>query len=123
MSELDLQIANRRAKRDALAAAGTTTYPHSFDFDLEASAIHEQYGEEDAEALDARALTLRAPGRITAVRRQGKVIFADLHDGRAKVQLFVRMNELGRSDLDLGQHAGPGRHRGSFGNVDAHADG
>ncbi len=112
MSELDLQIANRRAKRDALRDAGTVTYPHRFEFDLEASAIHERYGEHDAEQLESLAVALRTPGRITAIRRQGKVIFADLHDGRTKVQLFARMNDLDDatwalvSDLDLGDIVG-----------------
>ncbi len=94
MSELDTQIANRRRKRAALREAGVKTYPHRFDYDLETSGVHAQYGDKTAEELETAAVELRVPGRITAVRRQGKLVFADLHDGRAKLQLFLRKNDL-----------------------------
>ena len=112
MSELDQQIANRRAKRDDLAASGVDVYPRRFPFDLEATQIHATYGEQDAEALEAAAVSVRAPGRISAIRNQGKVVFADLHDGRTKVQLFIRKNDLDEATwalargLDLGDIVG-----------------
>ncbi|MEM9554632.1 MAG: lysine--tRNA ligase [Acidobacteriota bacterium] len=112
MSELDVQIANRRAKRDELAASGQTPYPHRFDFDLEPSEIHARYGEQSAEELEAAALRLRVPGRVTALRRQGKLIFADVHDGKTKLQLFLRKNAMPEEVwerfllLDIGDHVG-----------------
>ena len=112
MSELDTQIANRRRKRADLATAGVELYPHRFEYDSEAGDIHLRYGEKSAEELDELAVELRVPGRITAVRRQGKLVFADLHDGRAKIQLFLRRNDLSESDwvvvsaLDLGDVLG-----------------
>jgi lysyl-tRNA synthetase, class II len=101
MSELETQIANRRQKRQALAEAGVETYPHRFDFDLEASDVHARYGDKSAEELEALAVELRVPGRITAVRRQGKLVFADLHDGKVKLQLFLRKNDLTEPTWDL----------------------
>ncbi len=101
MSELETQIANRRQKRDELAAARIPVYPHRFEYDLEASEVHRQYGEKSAEELETLGLDLRLPGRITAVRRQGKLVFADLHDGKVKLQLFLRKNDLPEESWEL----------------------
>ncbi len=112
MSELDVQIENRRRKRQELREAGVEPYPHRFDFDLEPTGVHERHGEQSAEELEELGLRLRVPGRITALRRQGKLIFADLHDGRTKLQLFIRKNQLDEDiwnrvlALDLGDHVG-----------------
>jgi lysyl-tRNA synthetase class 2 len=112
MSELDDQIQNRRDKRQRLAEAGIATYPHRFEWDLEPTAIKQQYGEKTAEELEALGLRLRVPGRIRSIRRQGKLVFADLHDGKEKIQLFVRRDNLPESaqlvvdNLDLGDLVG-----------------
>ena len=112
MSELDIQIANRRRKRDELAEAGVLTYPHSFPYDLEATEVHARYGEKTAEELEAADISLAVPGRLTAIRRQGKLIFADLSDGRSTLQLFLRKNNMSEATwellltFDLGDHVG-----------------
>jgi lysyl-tRNA synthetase class 2 len=112
MSELDEQIQNRRDKRQALAAAGIPVYPHRFAFDLEPFDVKRQYGEKTAEELEAAGLHLRVPGRIRSIRRQGKLVFADLHDGREKIQLFIRKDGLPEKavlvmeNLDLGDVVG-----------------
>ena len=112
MSELDDQIQNRREKRQALAAAGIPVYPHRFEWDLEPSAVKRQHGEKTAEELEAAGLRLRVPGRIRSIRRQGKLVFADLHDGKEKIQLFVRAADLPEparlvlDNLDLGDVVG-----------------
>lgn len=112
MSELDEQIKNRRDKRAALAAGGIATYPHRFDWDLEPSGIHAAHRERTAEELEAMALRLRVPGRIKAIRTQGKLAFVDLHDGKEKLQLFIRLQNLDETsrlvldNLDLGDQIG-----------------
>jgi lysyl-tRNA synthetase, class II len=112
MSELDEQIHNRREKREKLAAAGVAVYPHRFAWDLEPSAIRQQYGDKTAVELEAAALRLRVPGRIRSIRRQGKLVFADTHDGKEKLQLFIRKDRLPEpaalvlENLDLGDVVG-----------------
>jgi lysyl-tRNA synthetase class 2 len=112
MSELDDQIQNRRDKRQALADAGVATYPHRFEWDLEPTDIKTKYAEATAEELEAQGIRLRVPGRIRSIRQQGKIVFADLHDGRQKVQLFIRKNQIPESallvldNLDLGDQVG-----------------
>jgi lysyl-tRNA synthetase, class II len=112
MSELDEQIQNRREKRQTLAAAGVPTYPHRFEWDLEPTDIKAQHGAVTAEELEALGLRLRVPGRVRSIRQQGKIVFADLHDGREKIQLFIRKNQLPEpsllilDNLDLGDQIG-----------------
>jgi len=112
MSELDEQIQNRRAKRQRLAAAGIEAYPHRFEGSVEPSAVHALYGGRTAEELDAAAIRLKVPGRVRAIREHGKTAFLDLHDGRGKLQLLVRKDQLPEAarlaldNLDLGDVAG-----------------
>jgi lysyl-tRNA synthetase class 2 len=112
MSELDEQIQNRRDKRQTLAEAGVPTYPHRFEWDLEPTDIKAKHGAATAEELEALGLRLRVPGRVRSVRQQGKIVFADLHDGREKIQLFLRKNQLPEQsllildNLDLGDQIG-----------------
>ena len=112
MSELDEQIAHRRAKRDALAARGIDPYPIRSACDLEPSEVHERYGELSAEELEQRAVRLAVPGRARAIRRHGKTAFVDLADGLGKLQLFIRTPALGEESaavleaLDLGDLIG-----------------
>jgi lysyl-tRNA synthetase class 2 len=112
MSELDDQIQNRRDKRQRLAAAGINPYPHRFEWDLEPTGVRAAHGEKTAEELEAAGLKLRVPGRIRSIRRQGKLVFSDIHDGREKLQLFIRQNDLPApaqtvlENLDLGDIVG-----------------
>jgi lysyl-tRNA synthetase, class II len=112
MSELDEQIQNRRAKRQRLAEQGVDPYPHRFAWDAEPSGVHARFGARTAEELEAAAERLRVPGRVLAIREHGKSAFLDLHDGREKLQLFVKKDALsdgGRlvlENLDLGDLIG-----------------
>ena len=112
MSELDQQIQNRREKRQRLAEAGVQAYPHRFEWDLEPYDIKSRHGDKTAEDLEGLALRLRVPGRIRSIRDQGRTVFADVHDGREKLQLFIRRNQLPEGarlvleNLDLGDIVG-----------------
>jgi lysyl-tRNA synthetase class 2 len=112
MSELDEQIQNRREKRRRLAEAGIAAYPHRFEWDAEPSQIHAEHGARTAEELEAASLRLRVPGRVKAIREHGKSAFLDIHDGKEKLQLFVKRNSLPEAalqvleNLDLGDVLG-----------------
>ena len=112
MSELDDQIQNRREKRQRLAEAGISPYPHRFDWDLEPAVIRAAHGEKTAEELEAADLRLRVPGRVRSIRGHGKTTFVDIHDGKEKLQLFIRRASLAESgqlvldNLDLGDVVG-----------------
>lgn len=117
MSELDDQIQNRRNKRDALAAAGIPTYPQRFEWDLEPSGVHAAHSEKTAEELEAAALRLRVPGRVMAIREHGKSAFLDLHDGRVKLQLFVKKDRLPETSRTIFENLDLGDQIGAAGNL------
>jgi lysyl-tRNA synthetase class 2 len=112
MSELDDQIQNRREKRQRLAEAGIAPYPHRFEWDLEPCGVCQAYNDKTAEELEAAGIRLRVPGRVRSIRRQGKLAFVDIHDGKMKLQLFIRRDDLSETgrlvleNLDLGDVVG-----------------
>ncbi|HBL27481.1 MAG TPA: lysine--tRNA ligase [Acidobacteria bacterium] len=117
MSELDEQIQNRRDKRQALAAAGVPVYPHRYEWDLEPTDVKTKYAAATAEELEALGLRLRVPGRVKAIRQQGKIVFLDLHDGREKLQLFIRKNQIPEADLQILDHLDLGDQLGASGQL------
>ncbi len=110
MSELDEQIAHRRRKRERLRERGVAAFPARAPHDLEPAEVVARFGDLDAASIAGRRERLRVPGRIRAIREQGKLVFVDLHDGAAKLQLFVRRQALDEAsaellaDLDLGDY-------------------
>jgi lysyl-tRNA synthetase class 2 len=110
VSELDEQIAFRRQKLARLRARGVDAFPAHAAYDLEPADVRARWDAATAENLEAAAVRLRVPGRIRALRDQGKLVFLDLHDGREKLQVFVRKQQLDAEslalvdDLDLGDH-------------------
>jgi lysyl-tRNA synthetase class 2 len=65
---------------------------------------------EEAEAKNSpEAIQVTLGGRIRAVRSMGKLAFAHIEDGTGRIQLFLRVNEIGEdslkaflNDFDLG---------------------
>ena len=110
MSELETQIANRREKQRRLKERGVDPYPRHCDYDLEPADVHARFGERGAEELAGLSEPLRVPGRLTGLRRHGKTWFGDLRDGRARLQLMLRRDELDEAagelleELDLGDY-------------------
>ncbi|HZI64256.1 MAG TPA: lysine--tRNA ligase [Thermoanaerobaculia bacterium] len=111
MSELDEQIRVRREKRERLRAAGVEAYPARAPYDLEPADVHARYGERGKEDLEGAPVELAVPGRVRALREHGKSTFLDLHDGRGKLQVYLRRDELDAGsrlvldNLDLGDLA------------------
>jgi lysyl-tRNA synthetase class 2 len=103
-------LADRRAKLEALRAAGIDPFPHEFDGVepiAEVRAAHETLA--DGEETD---VTHRVAGRLAARRGQGKMAFLDLVDRSGRIQLQARADVLGEETmqrllgLDLGDLIG-----------------
>ena len=111
MSEQE-QTTFRREKRQALAEAGIEAYPRRYAADAEPHEVRQRYEDKTAEELDQEPVTLAVPGRITALRKHGRLFFLDVSDGRAKLQLMVPRNRLSEegvtvlANLDLGDYVG-----------------
>jgi lysyl-tRNA synthetase class 2 len=94
----DELLAARRAKLEALRAAGVDPFPHSFEgvepiVDVRAAHEDLEAGEETSEAR-------RVAGRLSARRGQGRMAFLDLVDRSGRIQLQARVDELGEESLE-----------------------
>ncbi|MEF2656422.1 MAG: lysine--tRNA ligase [Eggerthellaceae bacterium] len=106
----DDPIEVRRAKREALMAAGKDPYGQAFAYTHHIADLDEHYKDlADGENTEDR---VAVAGRIMAKRVQGKIIFFELLDSTGRIQLFCRINALGEDvfaemkDLDMGDWIG-----------------
>ncbi|MEC4183508.1 lysine--tRNA ligase [Adlercreutzia sp. R21] len=102
----DDPIEVRKAKREALIAAGVDPYGHSIKRSHTVGELNEKYAHlEDGESTEDEVLIA---GRIMAKRVQGKIAFLELRESGCDIQLFCRINALGEEafaalcDLDVG---------------------
>ncbi|MGE5529819.1 MAG: lysine--tRNA ligase [Patescibacteria group bacterium] len=99
------QFRQRREKAEAWRAAGRDPYGRAFARTHGAGEIGPAFA-----ALEGTPAAVA--GRLTAIRRQGKVTFADLADDSGKIQLYVKQDLLGEEEfalfdrLDLGDLVG-----------------
>lgn len=106
----DDPIEVRRAKREALIAAGKNPYGQAFDYTHHVDELEAKYaGLTDGETTEDE---VRVAGRVMAKRDQGKIVFLEIRDATADIQLFCRINALGEEafaelkDLDVGDWVG-----------------
>jgi lysyl-tRNA synthetase class 2 len=97
----------RREKRAALEAAGMPAFAYRYDRTHSVSDARELYRDE----MGDQGPVVSLAGRIASLRSQGKTSFLDLEDGTAKIQVYLRRDELGEhyqllDYLDLDDHIG-----------------
>ena len=89
---LDALMGERRKKRGALADAGIDPYPARFDRTALAAELHDRH---EGLAADVRTgEQARLAGRVTAVRRHGKLSFVTLSDVSGSLQLLLQQAGL-----------------------------
>src|SRR5512147_2684143 len=88
----------RLQKLEELRAEGIEAYP------TRAQRTHtsaEAIAEFNAAEKEGRELNVTVAGRIRAMRPMGKLSFAHIEDGTGRIQLFFRMNEVGKDRLEF----------------------
>ena len=86
------QVQVRRDKLAALQAEGRDPFLQTkFDFDTNSVAIKSDY-----EGFEGKMV--KVAGRLMSKRGQGKVMFCDLQDCAGRIQLFVKIDELGEEE-------------------------
>ena len=82
----------RREKLAALQAEGRDPFQITkFDFNSDSATIKADY-----EAFEGKIV--RVAGRLMSKRGQGKVMFCDLQDNTGRIQLFVKIDEMGEEE-------------------------
>ena len=111
MSEEDL-FEIRAQKLQAFEDSGGVAFPRGFDVDATLGAVAARFANHDVEELRATPTNLRLAGRIRTKREHGKTSFSDISDGSARIQLYVRKDDLGDEvydawqTLDIGDYVG-----------------
>ena len=98
MAEYNTLEKIRLQKLEELRAEGIEAYP------TRAKRTHtsaEAIAEFEAKEKDNVEVKATLAGRIRATRTMGKISFAHIEDGAGKVQLFFRLNEVGKEGLDF----------------------
>ena len=93
MSDDNEQIAQRRAKLTELRKTGNP-FPNDFHRDTLAADALRQYGDADADRLEAEPIMVRVAGRLMSKRVMGKASFAHLQDASGRIQLFLQRDQL-----------------------------
>jgi lysyl-tRNA synthetase class 2 len=112
MSNEREQMAQRRAKLEAIARLGLPVYPNRFDRTATITEVVAAEGGKDAATLEAERPAPRVAGRILGIRGFGKASFFVLSDGLTRLQVYVRADALPPRDFelaalfDLGDHIG-----------------
>ena len=93
MSLLD-QVQVRRDKLAALQAEGRDPFHITkFDFNATSAQIKGDYAAYEGK-------TVRVAGRLMSKRGMGKVLFCDLQDNAGRIQLFVKIDEMGEEEFN-----------------------
>jgi lysyl-tRNA synthetase class 2 len=88
----------RLQKLEELRAEGVEPFPtRAKRTHLSAEAI----AEFDAKEKDGVEVRAALAGRLRASRAMGKISFAHIEDGAGMIQLFLRVNELGKERVDF----------------------
>jgi len=86
-------IAERREKLADLREIGNA-YPNHFKRDDMAADLHAAYGDKDREWFDENTIKATIAGRMMLKRVMGKASFATLQDASARMQVYVKRDEL-----------------------------
>ena len=106
------QEEQRRGKLEQLRSMGVNPYPVSFDKSHDAKTILDGFREADADSFK----DVSVAGRIMTMRRMGKATFCHIQDHSGKIQVYLRMNDIGEDSyaqvklLDLGDIIGVKGH-------------
>jgi len=106
------ESAQRLEKARELQARGVALYPTRFERSHRLGELAAAYGEKSLEELEALGVAARVAGRVLTKRGHGKASFVTLGDGEARLQVYLRADEVGEEayrllDLvDLGDFIG-----------------
>jgi lysyl-tRNA synthetase class 2 len=107
---IDALVAERRRKREALVAEGIDPYPSRFDRTAVAGDLQSSHAGLDPDTRTGDQV--RLAGRVTSVRRHGKLSFATLTDRSGSIQLLIQAASLSGQgtavldSVDLGDWVG-----------------
>ena len=97
------QLLQRQKKLAEIEARGHDPYPHKFDWTATPPELFEKYGNADAATLDAAKPMVRVAGRILTLRLHGKAGFAHIFGSGQRLQIYVKLDNVGKESYELFQ--------------------
>jgi len=94
-STLEELIKTRKEKLDSLIDLGVEPYQYEYNVTHSAKEILEDY-DKYAETED-----VSLAGRLMSIRSMGKASFAHIQDSTDRVQIYVKMNEVGEQQYEV----------------------
>lgn len=102
----------RLEKLKQIEALGQRAYPHKFELTHTLPQILFDYSSKSTEELESSKVNVQVAGRLMSIRGQGKAGFAHLQQEGARLQIYVKLDNVGEQGfalyklLDLGDHIG-----------------
>jgi lysyl-tRNA synthetase class 2 len=102
----------RKDKLKQIEALGQLAYPYRYESTHTIPQILDAYSPKTAEELENPRVNVAVAGRIMSIRLQGKAGFAHLQQGGKRLQVYVRLDNVGEKGfalyklLDLGDYIG-----------------
>ncbi len=102
--DINVLIKRRYEELQELKAKGFETFGYSFDVDSDSKEIKDNFKDEEKRVV-------RIAGRLMTIRKMGKASFANIHDDKGKIQIYLRKDDIGESYdafklLDIGDIIG-----------------
>ena len=86
----------RRQKIETLVGQGINPYPYRYERTHQIKEVLAQF-----DLLAAESAVVRLTGRIMLKRKMGKAAFADIRDSSERIQIYVKIDEVGQQAFDL----------------------
>jgi lysyl-tRNA synthetase class 2 len=110
-------IAVRKEKMNALRERGIDPFGQKYVRTHLASEIEEKYSAFSKEELEEKAVTVSIAGRLMSKRVQGKASFAHLQDMSGRIQIYVRLDQVGPEQYEILKTADVGDFLGVTGEI------
>ena len=102
----------RKEKLKQIEALGQQAYPYRYETTHTIPQILEGYSPKTGPELESPRVNVSVAGRLMSIRVQGKAGFAHLQQGGQRLQIYVRLDNVGEKAfqlyklLDLGDYIG-----------------
>ncbi|MDI1350727.1 lysine--tRNA ligase [Aquabacterium sp.] len=96
-------VAERREKLAAIRAQGVA-FPNDFKPADRAGALHAAHDGTESEVLAAQGVKASVGGRLMLKRVMGKACFGTLQDATGRIQVYVKLDNVGADKLDAFKH-------------------
>lgn len=112
LENLNDQMLVRRDKKNELREKGIDPFGGRFERTHYSKELIEQYDQYTKPELEEKQIPTKVVGRLMAKRGSGKTTFANLKDSQGRIQIYIRLDEIGEEqyqiikDADLGDFIG-----------------